>query len=66
MPSMKWIREKANAFLDCLYPRDAKDRLAHARYNQQADTVCELVSWLETYDSMDRMAKKIGVEKGNG
>lgn len=64
MPSMKWIRERANAFLDCIYPRDAKDRLAHARYNQQADTVCELVSWLETYDSMDRMAKKMGKEKG--
>lgn len=66
MPSMKWIRERANVFLDCIYPRDAKDRLAHARYNQQADTVCELLSWLETYDSMDRMAKKIGKEKGNG
>lgn len=66
MPSMKWIREMANAFLDCIYPRDAKDRLALAKYNQEADTVCELVSWLETYDRMDRLAKKIGKEKGNG
>lgn len=66
MPNMKWIKAKANAFLDCIYPRDAKDRLAYARYNQQADTVCELVSWLETYDRMDRIAKKIGKEKGNG
>lgn len=58
MPSMKWIREKANAFLDCLYPYGAKDRLAHARYEQNATIVSELVSWLETYDKMDRLAKK--------
>ena len=66
MPSMKWIKEKANAFLDCICPRDAKDRLALAKYNQEADTVCELVSWLETYDRMDRMAKNMEKEKNNG
>ena len=66
MPSMKWIKAKANAFLDCICPRDAKDRLAHARYEQNAAIVSELVDWLEAYDKMDRMAKKIGKEKGNG
>lgn len=66
MPSMKWIRERANAFLDCIYPYGAKDRLAHARYEQNAAIISELVSWLETYDKMDRMARKIGKEKGNG
>ena len=36
---MKWIKERANAFLDCIYPYGAKDRLAHARYEQQAAVV---------------------------
>jgi hypothetical protein len=31
-----------------------------------ADFIAELVSWLETYDRMDRLARKIGKEKGNG
>ena len=64
MPSMKWIREQANSFLNCVYPYGAKDRLSFAKYERQAAIVSELIFWMEAQEKLDKMAKKQNTAKG--
>lgn len=57
MPSMKWIRDKANEFLQ-LEHNQVQNNLDLARFNREIDIVSELVQWLEANERMDKMTKK--------
>ena len=57
MPSMKWIREKTNRYLQIHHER-VQTELDAALYSYMADTVSELVMWLEAMERIDKMAKE--------
>lgn len=57
MPSMKWIRDKANEFLQ-LEHNQVQNNLDLAKFNREIDIVSELVQWLEAKERMDKMARK--------
>ena len=61
MPSMKWIKEKTNEFLQ-LEHNQVQNNLDLARFNREIDIVSELVLWLEAKERMDKMAKKMKKE----
>ena len=58
MPSMKWIKECLNEYLDCYYQQSGRDRLSAALYEQSAHIVSEVAFWLETQARLDNMVKK--------
>lgn len=58
MPSMKWIKECLNEYLDCCHQDAGKSRLASALYNQRAYIVSEVFFWLETQARLDNMVRK--------
>ena len=57
MPSMRWIRDKAEAFLQ-LEHEQVKNNLDLARFNRKADIVSELMLWFEGMERIEKMGKK--------
>ena len=57
MPSMRWIRDKAEEFIS-LEHEQVKNNLDLARFNRKADVVSELVLWFEGMERIEKMGRK--------